>query len=266
MRFRGGLRTLLCILLTSISLQTLAGAAIAIIIDDLGDSRHRGERAIALPGSVTLAVLPHTPWATELAELAGLHRREVMLHLPMATIADAPLGPNPLMPQLSKTEFLTRIGQALDRVPGARGINNHMGSALTQQPREMAWLMEEIKRRRLYFIDSRTTHKTVASSVARGQNVLTASRDVFLDNQRNPAAIEQQFRTLLRIARKRGTAVGIGHPYPETMTYLERVLPRLQKEDITLVPASSVVALQKIKAMRGVPLTPAVTAGTIGNY
>ncbi len=235
------------LLLATLAFGARADAVIALIIDDLGDSRIKGERAIDLPGPVTLAVLPHTRWGTDLARRAYERQREVMLHLPMANLGNVPLGPEPLTPRLSRHEFRSRLANALKRVPGARGINNHMGSALTQEPREMTWLMQELRVRGLYFIDSRTTHKTVAKRIAHEQAVLASSRDVFLDNVRDTAAIDVQFRKLVRIARDRGTALGIGHPYPETLAYLEQRLPALADEGVQLVPASHLAAMQTIR-------------------
>ena len=234
------------LMLATLAFGARADAIIAVIIDDLGDSRLKGERAINLPGPVTLAVLPHTRWGRDLARRASERRREVMLHLPMANLGNAPLGPDPLTPRLSRNEFRLRLANALAKVPGARGINNHMGSALTQQPREMTWLMHELRERGLYFVDSRTTHKTVAKRIAREQAVLASSRDVFLDNVRDTAAIDIQFDKLVRLARKRGTALGIGHPYPETLAYLESRLPSLSREAVQLLPASRLIELQAI--------------------
>lgn len=252
------------LLLATLALTASAEVLIAVIIDDLGDSRLKGQRAIALPGEVTLAVLPHTRWGGDLAREARSLEREVILHLPMANLANIPLGPDPLTPQLSRIEFRSRLASALAKVPGARGINNHMGSALTQEPRAMTWLMHELRERGLYFVDSRTTHKSVANRIAGEQAVLASERDVFLDNDRDFGAIDRQFRKLLDIAKTRGAAIGIGHPYPETLSYLESRLLHLAAEGVRLVPASHLIAHQAIirnqLARMEAPLPPSALA------
>jgi polysaccharide deacetylase 2 family uncharacterized protein YibQ len=122
------------------------------------------------------------------------------------------------------------------QVPYARGVNNHRGSLLTRHPGHMRWLMEEIGRQdEWFFVDSYTTHHSVALTVAREHNVPAARRDVFLDSSRDPASIERAFERLKAIARRDGAAIGIGHPFPETLDFLEAALPRLEAEGIRLV-------------------------------
>jgi len=255
---------LLLATLSLVPVTAIANVLIAVIIDDLGDSLGKGRRALALPGEVTLAVLPHTRWGQSLANEARQRQREVILHLPMANLANMPLGPKPLTHELTRLEFRDRLIDALAKVPGARGINNHTGSALTQEPRAMAWLMHELREHGLYFIDSRTTHKSVANRVAGEHAVLASERDVFLDNERTFDAIDRQFEKLIGIARGRGAAIGIGHPHPETLEYLEMRLPKLAIEEVRLVPTSHLIAYQSIARSQLVrmkaPLLPATLA------
>lgn len=216
-------------------------AYIAIIIDDIGNNRKRGELAIELPGPLTYAVIPDTVHATPLAEYAHVAGKEVMVHLPMENTHNRPLGKLALTQNLQESDYPAIVARAVSQVPHAAGLNNHMGSALTQQPQAMAWLMRAVKAHELFFIDSRTTHKTVAREMAERENILTASRDVFLDNDRSLFAIDQQFRRLLAMARQQGTAIAIGHPYMQTIDYLERAIPQLADEGIYILPASSIL-------------------------
>ena len=136
------------------------------------------------------------------------------------------------------------LDQAVRLVPFATGINNHMGSALTQEPQAMVWLMRSVKRHKLFFVDSRTTHKSVASEIAVKENIRTASREVFLDNDRSLYGIDKEFRRLLAVAKERKTAIAIGHPYPSTLEYLEHAIPMLQDEGIQLISVSEMLKLR----------------------
>lgn len=166
-----------------------------------------------------------------------------MLHLPMEPVATRPLGPGGLTLQMSRSDFVRTVTDGLAAVPHVRGVNNHMGSLLTRHPGQMAWLMNAISSfGPLYFIDSRTTAESVALELADEHRIPHRKRDVFLDNQRSPALIRRQFEKLVQLARRDGAAVGIGHPYPETLTVLEQLLPRLGPEhDVRLVPVSELV-------------------------
>lgn len=221
---------------------------IALIIDDIGYSGPLGERAIALPGAVTYAVLPHTPFGTELAELAHSHSKEVMLHAPMSNLAHQPLGPGALTDALSHEDFIATLRGNIDAVPHLQGINNHMGSELTGMRTQMQWVMEVLKERRLYFVDSFTTAQSVAGEAAREQEIPTTTRNVFLDNETTLEDINWEFQRLLQTAREKGSAVGIGHPYEETLDYLEKALPALAQENIELISVSAMIRLQQAEA------------------
>ncbi len=221
---------------------------IALIIDDIGYSGPLGERAIALPGAVTYAVLPHTPFGTELAELAHSHSKEVMLHAPMSNLAHQPLGPGALTDALNQEDFIATLKGNIDAVPHLQGINNHMGSELTGMQTQMQWVMEVLKERGLYFVDSFTTAQSVAGDAAREQEIPTTTRNVFLDNETTAEDIDREFQRLLQTAREKGSAVGIGHPYEETLDYLEKALPTLAQENIELISVSAMIRLQQGEA------------------
>jgi polysaccharide deacetylase 2 family uncharacterized protein YibQ len=220
---------------------------LVIVIDDLGHSLARGREALALPGKLTFAVIPHTRYGTQLAEAAHTAGKEVMLHAPMSTLEDIPLGPGGLTPQLSRREFRAALHNALEQVPHVQGINNHMGSDLTQRRQQMAWLMQELRWQELYFVDSRTSDKTVAATVAAEFNVPNLSRQIFLDNERSVEAIDERFKELLARVEQDGLAIAIGHPYAVTLNYLREALPRLHEQGVKLVFVSE--ALQGNVAM-----------------
>ncbi|TDT43493.1 hypothetical protein DES49_1311 [Halospina denitrificans] len=218
---------------------------IAIIIDDLGVDREAAQRLIDLESPVTLAFLPYRPHTRELANAASRHGKEVMLHAPMANMGQVALGPGGLSLEMSREQIVQSLSESLKAVPHASGVNNHMGSLLTGQERPMRWVMDEIARHNLYFIDSRTTKATVAATTAHARDIPTMSRDVFLDNELSERSIHQQFRRLLKEARENGTAIGIGHPHEETIAYLEKILPKLDEYGYAVATVSGLWAIRQ---------------------
>jgi len=216
---------------------------IAIILDDIGNNAELGMQALGLPGAITYAVLPHTPHGEKLAMLAHKWGKEVMLHAPMSNLGQHPLGEGGLTPLLTEAEFTASLLRSIAAVPFARGVNNHMGSELTSARTQMQWLMRELKLQDLYFVDSLTTASSVAAETAGEFAVPNLRRHVFLDNQTTFENIDFEFKRLLEIARTNGSAVGIGHPYPETLAYLEQALDTLERAGIELIPVSSMLEL-----------------------
>jgi len=218
---------------------------IAIVLDDLGNNLARGNAALALPGKLTYAFLPQTPYAARLSRQAHATARESMVHLPMQSLNDSALGPGGLTPDMDETELHHALMENLASVPFAVGINNHMGSGLTGNVQVMSRLMAMlVERGELYFLDSRTHDSTVAEQAARQAGVPTSRRDVFLDTQRDEVHISDQLNLLLVRAQQQGSAVGIGHPYPETLAVLARRLPELGALGVELVPLSRLIQRQ----------------------
>ncbi|MDX1507997.1 MAG: divergent polysaccharide deacetylase family protein, partial [Woeseiaceae bacterium] len=171
---------------------------IAIIIDDLGYRMAESRRAIALPGPVACAFLPGAPRTAELADAARAGGKEVLLHLPMDAVERNGVDePGQVTLDMSRASFAAALAGALDAVPHAVGINNHRGSLLTRHPGHMRWLMEEMRAREgLFFVDSYTTHESVALQIAAENGVDAVKRDVFLDSDRDPASIERELERL----------------------------------------------------------------------
>ncbi len=222
--------------------QKINGPRLAIIIDDIGYNQDTGLRAANLPATITLSVLPFSPNGANLAKMADANGKEIMLHAPMSTITARKLDAGGLDEHMNRQEFIKTLNDSLNTLTMVRGVNNHMGSLLTQKEKQMHWLMDALKARSLYFIDSRTSPDSLAYEVAQAQDIPSGKRDVFLDNDRSIEAITAQLREALSDAQKHGHAVAIGHPYPETMTVLENLLPTLAAEQkVTLVRASEIV-------------------------
>lgn len=221
---------------------------IALLIDDMGEHRAAGLRAIDLPGAVTFSFLPYRTHVRELAQRARDRDREILLHLPMEALDRRALGAGAITARMSEQELVDTLRDALAAVPHASGINNHMGSLLTRNPVHMQWLMREIGSiGNLYFVDSRTTPESVAAAVAAQFGVPNLERDVFLDNTPTRPAIAAQFERLVARAKQRGVALGIGHPYQETLAVLERELPRLTDHGVRLVPVSDLIKRQRLE-------------------
>lgn len=218
-----------------------AQGQLAIIIDDIGYNLKLGRQSVDLPGNFTIAVLPFTPHGNELAERAHQRGKEIMLHAPMSNEHNYPLGRGGLTTGMQQSEFLTVLRQNLANIPHIKGVNNHMGSQLTQKAEPMKWLMQELKARNLYFVDSRTTTKTQALITAESIQLPSRRRDVFLDDDRNIAHIKQQLILALKKAQTQGSAIAIGHPYPETLHVLESLQPLLAQHDVELVSVSALM-------------------------
>lgn len=240
----------LCLLSMLLLLASGSGAIntprIAIIIDDLGYRLDAGRRAIALPGPISFAVLPGTPRAEVLAIQAHASGKEVLLHLPLqATPNDAGQDPLGLTLDMGRQEFGDAFETAITAVPHVIGVNSHRGSMLTRHPGHMQWLMEEIQaRENLFFVDSYTTHHSVALMLANEVGVDARKRDVFLDPDQSAETVAREFERMKKLADQRGSIVAIGHPYPATLELLERELPRLAAEGYELVTISELVLQQ----------------------
>lgn len=230
---------LLAMLAASPAVQPAERVRIGLIIDDLGNSRRDGERAVRLPGAVACAILPHTVHARELATLAHAAGKEVLLHLPMEAREAVEPGPGQIDARMPPLEVRATLDYGLGTVPHAIGINNHMGSLLTTRQAAMTGLMHELRRRQLFFVDSRTAADSIAAGVAQAQGIPALARDVFLDDDPSPAAVAAQLVQLERLAHRHGYALGIGHPRPATLAALEQWLPPLAARGVDLVPLTT---------------------------
>lgn len=215
-------------------------ALVAIVIDDLGQDLKAAREIMSLPARITVSVMPGLPLSRTVAEIAGKNRKELLLHLPMEHRSpNRKEAPGMLRSDMTPMDFLTVLGSDVESVPGAVGVNNHEGSLLTENEEAMKFLMAELRTRDLIFLDSRTSPKSVAYATAREFGLKTAKRDVFLDNDSSSTeAIRAQLEELARTALSRGSAVGIGHPYPATISVLREWIPDAGRRGLTVVPLS----------------------------
>lgn len=220
------------------SSQTQQPIYISIIIDDIGYNLKRDRQFVDLNAPLTLAVLPHTPHGVELANLAYARHKEIMLHMPMSSVRGLSPGPGALNDRMSEQDFVQQVRKNLQAIPHMIGVNNHMGSQLTPSEPHMHWLMRELRNRGVaYYIDSMTSRFSRARYSAQQSGIPTLRRDVFLDNIKTEQAIRVQFKRTLRIARRQGYAIAIGHPYDETWRVLHDELAKLDGS-VKLIPVS----------------------------
>lgn len=215
---------------------------IALVIDDLGLDRKRTARTLKLKGPMTMAFIPY---ARDLAKQTGTARNnghELLLHLPMEPLnpkIDA--GPNHLNTHLAPEDLLDRIHWNLERFDGYVGVNNHMGSRASADVSVMTALMKELRSREMLFLDSRTNPKSIGAKIATVEGVPFAERNVFIDNVNEKGAVLKQLSLLEKVSKKRGFAVGIGHPREGTIQALKEWLPLIAGKGFTLVPISQII-------------------------
>ncbi|ELY2854839.1 divergent polysaccharide deacetylase family protein [Cronobacter dublinensis] len=223
----------------ALAFPALAGK-LAIVIDDFGYRPQIENQVLAMPAEVSVAVLPNAPHAREMATKAHNQGHDVLIHLPMAPISKQPLEKDTLRPDMSDDEIARIIRNAVDNVPYATGMNNHMGSAMTSSLPGMQKVMAALVHYNLYFLDSMTIGNSQAMRAAAGTGVKVIKRKVFLDDTQNEADIRAQFNRAIALARRNGSAIAIGHPHPSTVRVLQQSLYNLPP-DITLVRASSLL-------------------------
>jgi uncharacterized protein len=228
---------------------------VAIVIDDIGYARPPVEKFLAISKNLTFSVLPFAPDAAELAELIHSKGAEVMLHLPMEPDRGPAVSKDGmLMHDMSAEELTRRTLEAIERVPHADGVNNHMGSRLTADAVAMKTVMAVLAGKNLFFLDSRTSPQTVAYREARAAGLPALERDVFLDDVAEIGPVLKQVAELEARAKKRGMAVAIGHPYPATITAMAQAVPSLIDDGFEIVSVHDLV--------RASPLTPLSASGT----
>lgn len=231
---------------------------LALVIDDLGGADPELViRLCAQPVPLTVAVLPFLEHSKRSAEIAHEAKKEVILHLPMEPLGYPGPGKDPgsgaILFGLPEQEVRARVRQALVNIPHRKGVNNHMGSRITPDATRMRWILEEVKAKGGYFLDSRTEKNSVAMEVAASLGMRSTQRKVFLDDTRTPEAIDKEWNRALELAKGEGSVVVIGHIDPVTVGALERLIPR-SRDRVSFVNAGS---LAQVTPMRQDAPTPA---------
>lgn len=215
----------------------------AIVIDDLGTNTLTAHRLLELNEDFTFSVLPHLEKSTEVATLLHEHHKEVFLHLPMEPL-DYPRefpGKGVIMTNMPAEEIRQTIEYNLQTVPFVAGVNNHMGSRLTANSGKMHVVLQHLQERQLFFLDSRTTGRSVAYSLAQHMELKSAERHIFLDNEANLYAVKRQLMKLASLAEQGQPAIAIGHPKEATLRALAEMLPEFKRRGITIVRVSQLM-------------------------
>lgn len=218
-------------------------AKLAIVIDDLGYDGRLARRFLEIGAPLSFSVLPHGTSSDLIARRVHEAGRELLLHLPMEPkgYPEVEPGAGALLVGMTAVEFVQILRKNLDSLPYISGVNNHMGSRLCEHEDKMRLIMQELKSRSLFFLDSRTSSETKAYSVAQQLNVPSAKRDVFLDNIQSPKAIRSQLNRLVQLARLRGEAIGIAHPHEATLAVLKEAIQSFSGKGVELVPISQII-------------------------
>ncbi|MBF0417303.1 MAG: divergent polysaccharide deacetylase family protein [Magnetococcales bacterium] len=209
---------------------------VAVVIDDLGYNGPVSLAIAKLPEAITLAILPGGDFSRQVVTIGQSTHKEIILHQPMEPLGYPRIKPGPgaLLNGMGHDELQTILIRNLEKYPEVTGINNHMGSRLTQNREAMDTVMGVLKGRKLFFLDSRTSQTSVGYARAKTNGVPAARRDVFLDNVQKVSAIETRLAELERIARHTGRAIGIGHPHAETLAALRNWLPGASKRGVRI--------------------------------
>jgi len=215
---------------------------LAIILDDLGNDRTAAQAVFAMPYPLTISVLPNQTHSAEIAQQAQRRGDQVMLHLPMQSVAKEHPEAQELHAGMSRGAISRLVSKFLDDVPGVIGVNNHQGSASTADKKLMAELMPVLKEHKLFYVDSRTSAATVAYDTAQRFGVRAAFRNVpFLDDVEDVSAVRKQIEIAIAGAARKKDAIAIGHAHPSTLEALKETLPQAKNHGVKLVFASELV-------------------------
>ena len=220
---------------------------IAIVIDDLGADLAGTDRAMMLPKEVALSFLPYPESTPFLAEAAARRGHMILAHVPMQAFSGTH-APMALRPDMTADEITRRLDWNLSRVPGIVGMNNHEGSRFTTDAPALAPVMARLKAKGLFFFDSRTSPRSAAERVAADMGVMSAGRDIFLDDTPGEEEVIRQLQALVREARRTGVAIAIGHPRDATLTQLKKFLS--EDHGVKLVPLDEAMRLKASRSLQ----------------
>lgn len=215
---------------------------VAIIIDDIGYDELMAAKFLDLNSTFTFSILPHSPFGRKIAQAIHDKGAEMMLHLPMEPNEYPTVDPGPgtLLTSMAPDELIAQLEKNLEAIPYIKGVNNHMGSKMTARSTQLYQIFSILKKRGLFYIDSRTTPNSLCKPSARLLQIPFAQRDVFLDHVHDEVFIRKQVEQLVHVAQRHGMAVGIAHPNPEAFLVLQQMLPDLKKK-VRFVHASEIV-------------------------
>jgi uncharacterized protein len=216
---------------------------IAIVIDDLGGENHLFKELLEWDIPITFSILPFTPYSKTVAEEAHRRGREIILHLPMEPYGYPKVRPGEgvLLEEMNEERLRAQLSKDLEAVPFIKGVSNHMGSRLMEDPEKIGIVLSELKKRDLFFLDSRTTSQTVGLKTAQSLGLKSIERSFFLDHFQDEKEIHQKIEGMIRFSLATGKAVGIGHPHPSTLKSIKEMIPKMKEKGVEIVPLSSLM-------------------------
>ena len=232
----------------TISGSTPVKARIAIVIDDWGYNGSVLPLLFEIKSPITIAVLPNHRFSKSIAQEARRRDYQVLLHLPLESESHLAAEKDTLYCSMDEREVRQRLKVLLESIPGIGGVNNHQGSKATADMRFMSIVLSEINKEGLFFLDSRTAHKSICPKVAASIGIKFAQSDRVIDLP--PALLqEKEYREyvlenltrLSSLALKRGYAIGTGHDLKVTLAVLRTEIPKLEKKGIKFVFLSDLV-------------------------
>lgn len=216
---------------------------IAILIDDFGDRNDAfAQSFLDLSKAISISIIPGLRYTREMAQIASAKGCEILLHMPMQPEGNRYKKiPQMIMSDMTEPDVRKLMRQSIESLPEAVGMNNHMGSKITSNRRMMTYVLEEIKAKGWFFVDSRTSSKTVGVDVAQSLDIPCAERDVFLDSEFEKEFIRKQVQELAAKAKENGTAIGIGHCHRYTLDILREEIPKLEARGYQFIRVSEAV-------------------------
>jgi polysaccharide deacetylase 2 family uncharacterized protein YibQ len=228
---------------TPSDLKTAHRPKIAIVIDDLGGENKISQELLHWDAPITFSILPFTPYSKTLAEKAHRRGKEIILHLPMEPLGYPQVRPGEgvLLQEMDEARLLDQLLKDIETVPYIKGVSNHMGSRLMEDPEKIRIVFSELKRRGLFFLDNRTTPQSVGLQVAQAIGLRAKERTLFIDHSSDEGEIKQKLEQLIQFSLSTGKAIGIGHPHPSTLKSLNEMIPKMKEKGIEVVPLSAVM-------------------------
>ncbi len=214
---------------------------IAVVIDDMGINRRRTKDISSINAPLTASFLTYAGALEQQVSAAAANNQEIMIHVPMEAKSNANAAPDVLTTAMTQEDIRRRFEEMLAKIPHVKGINNHMGSKFTEDAARMETIMEVLKEHDLFFLDSKTSAKSQGKNAALKHQVAYANRHVFLDNENDRAYIDRQLALTVKLARKNGYAIAIGHPKSQTYEALKDWTAKLDPKEVRLVHLSEIV-------------------------
>jgi polysaccharide deacetylase 2 family uncharacterized protein YibQ len=213
------------------------------VIDDLGGENKISQELVRWHLPLTFSIFPFAPYSKTLAEEAHRRGKEVILHLPMEPHGYPEIRPGEgvLLQEMDEARLLQQLSKDIEAIPYIKGVSNHMGSRLMEDPEKLKVVFSELKRRGFFFLDSRTTPQTIGLQVAQSVGLRAMERSLFIDHSSNEEKIKQKIEQLIQVSLSNGKAIGIGHPHRSTLKSLKEMIPKMKEKGIEIVPLSSVM-------------------------